>query len=265
MKYKVEKILKKLALYKDKGLIAIVLGSGLSELASSCEDATMISYESLGMPKSKVEGHVGRFIFGRIGNTKVVFFTRYHYYESGNLELVRLPFEILAGLGVKTVVLTTATGALKKDLNVGELVLISDYINLTGVNPYVNNEVVRFFSVDKVYDKDYQKIILKIAKKYDIQLKTGTHVQLSGPNYETIAEVKMLALLGGSTVSMSTALDSIICAYNDMKVLAFACITDNILQSDKQVTHEKVLQVAGEASKNLTTLVVNFVKMLEKR
>ena len=261
MKFDIEKAVKKLNTFKCQNLIAVALGSGLYDIAN-VEGSVSVSYESLGLVASKVEGHTGQFIFAKIKDKNVVFFTRYHYYEYGDLRLVRAPYEILSRLGVKTVILTTSTGGLRKDLKIGDIMLISDHINLSGVNPFINDDVIRFFPIDKVYDESLQTLAKSIAKDLKLNLKTGVHVQLSGPCYETLAEVKMLGMLGGSTVSMSTALDAIVCAYYDMKVLGFSVVTDNLLLNCEELTHEKVLEVGKESAKKLKGIILAILEKI---
>lgn len=243
--------------------VGIIIGSGLQALADVLDEKVEITYDELDMPKSKVKGHKGSFIFGKLSGKNVMFITRYHFYENGDFEQVKLPYKIARELGVKTIVMTTSTGCLNPNFDVGDIMLIKDHINLTGVNPMINDpeeEVVRFLDFQNIYDKEYLNIVRDIVEKQNVSIREGVHLQVSGPNYETQAEIVFFGKIGGDTVSMSTAHDTIIAVYYDMKVLAFACIVDKIIgENCEELTHDDVLARGNEAAKNIAGIVKEFI------
>ena len=245
--------------YNIKGVdIAIVAGSGLLTAIPEMQDVKKIYYSELGLPKSKVPGHSGCFIFGKINGKNVAVVSRIHYYEYGDVNLVRLPYEIVAGLGVKTALIMTSAGGVNKDFKVGDIMLIKDHINLSGANPMVGMEQTRFIDMNNCYDRECMGIIKKIAIENKIDLKDGVFCQMSGPNYETKAEIEMLRGFGVSAVSMSTVHDCIICNYLDMKVIGMAVIV-NICEEDNSLSHDEVLKNASIACEKIKTILSEFL------
>lgn len=241
--------------------IAFIMGSGLSA-GVEIENKIVVPYEKVGMPKSKVQGFKGEFVFGTLHDKKVIKITRYHYYESGDMNLVKLPFQILKEFNVKLVIMATATGGVKQELDAGDLLVISDHINLAFNNPFIASEQIKFVDMNNAYDKDYCKQVLKIAKDNNINICEGVHAQLSGPNYETPAEVKFLEKIGVSTVSMSTAFDTLCARYYNIKVLAFASVSNKAGDIENEITHEEVLHVSQQNSQKLKVIISEFVKQL---
>lgn len=242
----------------DEYDIAFIMGSGLDEGMPDFQNAVKINYEQTPMPKSKVEGFTGEFVFGQIGKLKVMKITRYHYYETGNLELVRLPFEILSQFKVKNVIMATSCISINSKFKLGDLLLIKDHINLTGNNPLINTDVIEFVYMGDAYDSNLRKIAMNSAIKNNYTLNECVHMQLSGPTYETPAEINMAKILGADTISMSTAYDVICARKYNIKVLAFAFISDAI--NAAKVSHENVLKMARSNSfklKEILTLVLN--------
>lgn len=239
--------------------IAIVVGSGLMSAMPNVENKYVVEYDSLGLPKSKVKGHSGTFVFGDCCGKKVVFVSRMHYYESGSIEKVRLPLEICSKLGVKTVVLLTSSGSINQSYRVGDVMLIKDHINMSGINPLIGIEDLSFTSMTDCYNIELRNKVLDIAKNYNLELKQGVFVQMSGPSYETLAEIKMLRLLGCDAVSMSTAHDCIIANYLNMKVLGFSVIVNECSEDAVELTHEEVLTNAEKACTKLKTILTEFI------
>lgn len=239
---------------------AIVVGSGLIESVPDLQNVVSISYTSLKMPASKVKGHLGAFRFGELYGKKVMLVSRMHFYESGDINLVRLPFEIMKKLGVKKVVLLTSCGGVNISFKVGDIMLIKDQINLTGTNPLIGIDPMEFTSMTNAYDYDTLQYIRDIAKNKKIDLKEGVHIQLSGPSYETPAEVKFIRGIGADSVSMSTAMDTIICNYLQMKVCGFSVVVNVFTDTKEELTHEEVLQNAKLACKNIKTILTEFIK-----
>lgn len=253
---KIVKFLKENFNIGSKYDIAFIMGSGLSGGVPDFSDEIIVDYEQTPMPKSKVEGFKGQFIFGKLNGKNVVKLTRYHYYETGERSLVNLPFEILSLLGVETVVMATSTGAVNKKLKAGDLLLIKDHINLAGNNPLINSEKIEFIDLSNAYDKSLRDSVLSIAKKNKIKLKEGIHMQVSGPSYETKAEVYMARKLGADTISMSTAFDTICARKHNIKVLSFAFVSNASGETD--LKHEDVLKNAQQNSKKIKTLLNNL-------
>lgn len=239
--------------------LAFVAGSGLSFALPDIENQVEVTYESIGLPRSKVKGHSGKFVFGEHNGKKIVFVSRIHYYECGNIEMVRLPFEIVAKLGVKKIVLLTSSGGINNDFRVGDIMLISDHINFTGINPLINIEKMEFTNMSDCYNQEWRSLVKQIALDNDINLKEGVFVQMSGPSYETKAEINMLRMLGCDAVSMSTAFDCVICNYLSMKVIGFSVIVNTFSGKDDKLTHIEVLDNAKKASSKLKTILTQLV------
>lgn len=242
--------------------IAFIMGSGLDGGVPSFEEKLVVPYTETAMPKSKVHGFTGRFVFGKLYGKNVMMITRYHYYESGDIELVRLPFAILHEFGVKTVIMATATGGVDKSFDVGTLMLICDHINFTGNNPLIATEEIKFVDLNNAYDKKLIDLTLKTAEETGVDLKTGTHVQFSGPTYETKAEVDMIRLFGAKTVSMSTAYDTICARYFGIRVLAFASVVNKAGNPDEIITHEAVLEASRKNSVKINRILSELLKKI---
>lgn len=238
---------------------AIVCGSGLGSALPELENKIEVSYDTLNMPKSKVKGHSGKFIFGEYDNKKIVLVSRIHFYESGKVENVRLPYEIIARLGVKKVILLTSSGGLNKTYKVGDIVLIKDHINFTGTNPLVGIEEMKFTNMGDCYNYEWRQLAKTIAKEEHVDLKEGVFVQMSGPSYETNAEVEMLRLLGGDVVSMSTAFDCIISNYLNMTVIGFSVVVNVFSGGNDNLSHQEVLDNALKASLNLKKILCRLI------
>lgn len=239
---------------------AIVVGSGLIKSAPELTNKIKIDYCKIGMPKSKVKGHSGSFIFGEYNGKKVVLVSRIHYYECADLNQVRLPFEIVAGLGVKNIVLLTSCGGLNESFKVGDVMLIEDHINFSGINPLIGINKMEFTDMSNAYSKKLRDEIKQLDKESSLNLKYGVFCQMSGPSYETLAEVDMLKRLGGDAVSMSTALDCIIANYLKMQVVGFSVIVNVFTNNNQKLTHEEVLENAEKACFKVKTILSNLIK-----
>lgn len=235
--------------------LALILGSGLSEAIPDIKVIKSFSYEELGMPSSIVKGHAGKFVIGEYKGEIIVILNRYHYYESGDLKKVALPFEILNNLGVKDIILLTATGGVSKNAKKGDIFLIKDHINFAP-NPLIGRKDQYFVGLNDAYDKVYRNIIKEISIEENIDIKEGIHAQLTGPSYETGGELRMLETMGADTVSMSTAQDVILSNFFQMRALCFAIISN---VPGEKVTHEEVLRNAEEVSKKLKILITKFI------
>ena len=234
---------------------AVVVGSGLKESVPKLEDEVDVSYEALGLPKSKVKGHSGSFTFGTYNGKNVALVSRMHYYESGDIAKVRLPLEIMAGLGVKTVVLLTSCGGLNVNFKVGDVMLIEDQINMSGINPLIGMEEIKFVNMTNCYSLNLREMVKEISKKHKLGIKSGIFCQMSGPSYETNAEVQMLRGIGADAVSMSTAHDCIIAKYLDMNVVGFSVIVNVFSGEEQELSHQEVLDNASKACKKVNKIL----------
>ena len=228
--------------------IGIVLGSGLGDLADTyCEFA--IPYDKIpGFAKSTVEGHKGQLVFAQINKRNVVMMQgRNHFYEGHSMQDVTYPIKVMKKLGVKTVIITNAAGAINKSFRPGDLMVITDHINLMGTNPLIGpNDPdlgVRFPDMSEVYNKNLIKIVDAAGRLLKIDLKHGVYVATTGPSYETPAEIKMARFMGGDAAGMSTVPEAIVANYCGMKVIGISCISNFATGiSSKKLSHEDVIE-----------------------
>lgn len=255
---KVEKILKKIKneIGDFSPEIGLISGSGLSASCPDMKIFKIVPYEKVGLQKSIVKGHEDSFIFGEHNGVKMVKFSRFHYYENGDLQKISLPFEIVSKLGVKDIIITTATGGVDKNINAGEIVLIKDHINFAP-NPLIAHKDQYFVGLNNAYDRNYRNIVKEISIEEKIDLKEGIHAQLTGPSYETEAEIAMLNSFGVATVSMSTAQDVILSRFYNMNVLCFAVVSN---KAGEITSHEEVLIRAKTAASSLKILISKFIE-----
>lgn len=248
-----KKIKKQIGEFKPE--IALILGSGLSDACPDMKIFKEIDYETVGLPKSTVKGHIDKFIFGEFKNIKIVKLSRFHYYESGDLNKLSLPFEIISKLGVQDIILATAAGGISKTKD-GDIILIKDHINFAP-NPLIGRKDQYFFDLIEAYDKIYRNIIKEISIEEKIDIIEGVHAQMLGPSYETPAEINMLKILGADSVSMSLAQDVILSRFFKLNILAFAIISNG---AGKSVTHEDVLKNSKKSSIKLKILISKFIE-----
>lgn len=249
--------------------LGIVLGSGLGRLASEVEDARRVSYSRLPhLPASTVPGHAGELVVGRWqGRQVIVLSGRVHLYEGNDFQHVALPVRMLAALGVGTLIVTNAAGALHTRWQPGELMLISDHINLQGGSPLTgpNDDRVgpRFPDMSAAYDPQLRALALETAAKVGVPLRQGVYVGLAGPSYETPAEVRMLAQLGGDAVGMSTVPEVIAARHMGVRVLGISCITNlGAGLSAEVLDHAHVGAVAGQSASAMVALLAAVVRGL---
>ncbi|MDD4815842.1 MAG: purine-nucleoside phosphorylase [Clostridia bacterium] len=255
-----EKVAKKLKNFDAE--IGIILGSGYENLVE-LENAKTVSYKSLGLDFCEVQGHTRQFVFGKFKGKKIVFISRLHFYESGSTENIFNLFKVLSLIGVKTILSTTAVGAVNAKFKEGDIMLVEDHINLTGNNPLIAKQPIKFVDLNNAYDKTIGNLALKTAEKLKIELLQGVHLQATGPTYETPAEVKFFEKIGADTVSMSTAFDCICAKYFDIKFASFAGITNKCLTpNSKPITHAEVLNVSKKICKKLSKLIQAILPLL---
>ena len=242
--------------------IGLILGSGLGILADEIEDKTIIKYGDIpNFPKSTVEGHKGQLVIGRLEGKRVIAMQgRFHFYEGYSQGEVTFPVRVMAALGVNKLLVTNAAGGANKDYTPGDLMLITDHINFSLTNPLIGKNIdelgPRFPDMSHGYDKGLMDIARNCAKELGMSLKEGTYMFLTGPNYETPAEVRMASYLGADAVGMSTVPEVIVAVHNGMKVLGISCITNmaaGIL--DQPLDHGEVIETTQRVKKEFISLV----------
>ena len=246
--------------------VAIVLGSGLGAFAEDLTEATEIRYDEIpGFARPTVEGHAGRLVIGRVGEVTVAAMQgRSHFYEGYSLEEVTFPIRVLKLLGVRTLVLTNAAGTLKIEFTPGSLMVISDHLNLLGDNPLrgENDERFgpRFPDLTSVYARRLQDIVIEEADAMGLEVRRGIYAALSGPSYETPAEIHMIRGLGADVVGMSTVPEAIVARHMDMQVVGISCITNLAAGvSDKPIDHSQVMAIGERVRGDFTTLLSRVV------
>lgn len=248
--------------------IALVLGSGLGAFADEKVNVEIsVNYDEIkGFPVSTVPGHKGRFVFGTVGGVKVaVMQGRVHYYEGYPISDVVLPARLLRMMGAKVLFLTNASGGINPDFSAGDFMLIRDHVALFAPNPLVGTNVeelgTRFPDMSNVYDNKLCDIILDTAKELNIPIKQGVYAQLTGPSYETPAEIRMLGKMGVDAVGMSTAVEAIAARHAGMKVCGISCIPNQASGIRKDpLTHEEVQQIASAAAPRFKALIAEAIE-----
>jgi len=254
----------------NQATVGIILGSGLGNLANVIKTEIAIPYSEIPhFPVSTVQGHTGKLILGELSGKKVwVMSGRFHFYEGYSAQQVAYPVRVMHMLGVKTLLLSNAAGGVNTNFKVGDLMVINDHISMFTVNPLLgkNEEALgtRFPDMSEPYSKTIINQVKSIAGKNNIPLQEGVYVGVTGPTFETRAEYKMIHILGGDAVGMSTVQETIAAVHCGMKVFAISVITDlGIREEDNVITHEEVLQAANEAEPKLTLLFSELVKEVE--
>lgn len=237
--------------------VGLILGSGLSSLADQVEEAHIIPYQDIPhFPTSTAPGHKGRLIIGILAGAPVcVMQGRFHYYEGYSLQQVTAPVRVMKLLGVEMLILTNAAGGLNPDFAVGDLMVIEDHLNIPGMaghnplrGPNLEEFGPRFPSANRTYTKRLRILAAKVAAQEGIELRHGIYAAVAGPSFETPAEIRMLRMLGGDAVGMSTVHEALVARHADMEVLGVSTITNQAIDSLDAVdepTHEEVLE-AGE-------------------
>lgn len=248
--------------------IGIILGSGLGELADEyCEIA--ISYNEIPhFIKSTVAGHKGRLVFVEINGKKVVMMQgRNHFYEGHSMQEITYPVKVMKKLGVKTLILTNAAGAVNKTFVPADLMLITDHINNMGSNPLIgaNDSDLgeRFPDMTEIYKHKLIKLAKKCAKKLDMDVREGVYLANSGPSYETPAEIHFARTIGADAVGMSTVPEAIVANYCSMDVLGISCISNAASSSGgEKLSHEEVIETTNKAREKFKKLVLSVIKFL---
>lgn len=249
--------------------VGLVLGSGLGDFAKEINVEYELPYSEIdGFPVSTVPGHDGKFIFGTLGGVPVVCMKgRVHYYEGYDISDVVLPIKLMIRFGIKTLFLTNAAGGLGDGFSAGDLMLITDHISVFVPNPLIgpNDDSAgpRFPDMTEVYDKGIRDKILEISYENDIPLEQGVYCQLTGPSYETPAEIRMLKTMGVSAVGMSTVVEAIVARHYAVKVCGISCICNLAAGMSKTpLSHEEVQAAADAAAPKFTRLVSEVIKTM---
>jgi purine-nucleoside phosphorylase len=253
----------------EEAHVALVLGSGLGAFADDLEDAAAIPYEEIpGFARSTIEGHAGRLVSGSIEGVPVVAMQgRFHYYEGYTFEEVVFPVRTFGVLGIKSLVLTNAAGGLNVEFDQGSLMVISDHLNLMGANPLLgpNDERFgpRFPDMSEVYSREYQEVAVAEAHAVGLELRRGIYAALSGPSYETPAEIRMLRTLGADAVGMSTVPEAIAARHMGMKVLGISCITNMAAGLlDQPINHDEVIETGARVHDTFKELLRRVIPKL---
>ena len=249
--------------------VGVVLGSGLGAVAEAVDDPVAIPYGELpGFPRPSVEGHGGQAVLGRIGDVPVaVLQGRAHLYEGVDHDLVRTPTRALKAAGAEVLVLTNAAGSLRPELGPGGLMLITDHINLSGINvltgPNEDELGDRFTSLRDAYDPELREALRSAAGELGIPLGEGVYLAVSGPSFETPAEIAAFRTLGADAVGMSTVHETIVARHCGLRVAAVSAIT-NLAEglSGEPLGHDQTLRDAARAAADLAPLVTRFVEGL---
>lgn len=249
-----------------KPQVALVLGSGLGDYGEQIQIEKMIPYESIaGFPVSTVQGHRGRFILGHVKGVPVVCMQgRVHYYEGYQMTDIVLPIRLMKLMGAEILFLTNAAGGMGEGFSPGDLMLITDHIACFAPNPLVGANIdefgVRFPDMSNIYRKDIQDIIRTKAKELQIPLKEGIYAQLTGPSFESPAEIRMLKSVGADAVGMSTAVEAIAANHMGMKVCGISCISNLAAgMSENPLCHEEVQVAADKAAPLFAKLVTESI------
>lgn len=253
--------------------IALILGSGLGDYGEEIHIEKTISYHDIeGFPVSTVPGHKGRFLFGYVENVPVVIMQgRVHYYEGYSMTDVVLPVRLMKLMGAEVLFLTNASGGVNHEFSAGDFMLIQDQIADFVPSPLIGANIEelgpRFCDMSEVYDKKLREIIKDTAKELGIPLKEGVYIQLTGPNFETPAEVRMCRILGADAVGMSTACEGIAANHMGMKICGISCISNLACgMTEEPLSHEEVQATADRVAplfkKLITASIVNIAESL---
>ncbi len=246
--------------------IALILGSGLGDYADTIKQEAVLEYKDIeGFPVSTVAGHKGRFVFGYVGDVKVVVMQgRVHYYEGYSMEDVVLPVRLMKLMGAKVLFLTNASGGVNFDYSAGDFMLISDQICMAP-SPLIGENLdelgPRFPDMSNIYDCELRKTVRDTAASLGIKLQEGVYIQLTGPNYESPAEIRMVRTLGADAVGMSTACEAIAANHCGLKTVGISCVSNLACgMTDKPLSHAEVQETADKAAPLFRQLVTESIK-----
>ena len=244
---------------------AIILGTGLGSLANEITEKYEIKYSDIpNFPVSTVEGHSGKLIFGKLGNKDIMAMQgRFHYYEGYSMKEVTFPVRVMRELGIKTLFVSNASGGTNADFEIGDLMIITDHINYFPEHPLRGKNIPygpRFPDMSEAYSERMQQIIKKEAQKLGIPLKEGVYLQLTGPSYETPAEIRMYRTCGADAVGMSTACETIAARHMGIEVCGISCITNLAAgMTSQHLNHQEVQQTADRVAEQFQELLTGII------
>ena len=252
--------------YKEVPQVGIVLGSGLGKFVEEIEIEKEVAYADIPhFPLSTVEGHKGKLIFGRLGGKTIVAMAgRFHFYEGYDASEVVYPIRVMKMLGIETLLLSNAAGAVNADYIVGDIMIIRDHISFFTPNPLIGKNFdefgPRFPDMSEPYKKHLIQKAREIATRNKFDVKEGVYVAVTGPTFETRAEYKLIHVAGGDVVGMSTVQEAIVANHMGLQVFAMSVVTDvGIREDDNIITHEEVLEAARAAEPKLATIFKELV------
>ena len=243
---------------------AIILGTGLGNLVDYITDAYELNYSDIpGFPVSTVEGHKGRFIFGRLGGKDIMAMQgRFHYYEGYDMKQVTFPIRVMRELGIKTLFVSNASGGMNPDFRIGDLMIITDHINFMPENPLHGENIPtgpRFPDMSEAYDPELIEQADAIANKLGIRIRHGVYLGTQGPTFETPSEYRMFSRLGADAVGMSTVPEVIVARHCGIRCFGISIITDLGLGKVEKVTHEAVQKAANEAQPRMAAIMRELI------
>ncbi len=249
---------------KLRPTLAIVLGSGFHHALTELRVDKKIAYAKIpGFPKPTVSGHAGELYFGHLGRTPVLVLSgRAHFYEGHEMERVTFATRTLAAFGITDLLLTNAAGGLNKKFRAGDFMALTDHINLMGTNPLRGPNppgLMRFVDLTDTYDAQLRELLFKAFKITKLKMQSGVYLAVSGPSYETPAEIRAFARLGADAVGMSTVPEAIVARQHGLRVAAVSCITNLAAGISKEkLSHTEVLETAERVKKSGAALIKNF-------
>lgn len=265
IKYTTKNILNKTTNFKPQ--FGIILGTGLGGLANEINIHHAIPYSQIpNFAESTVEGHSGKLIFGELGGKKVVAMQgRFHFYEGYTMQQITFPVRVMKELGVKTLIVSNASGGMNPAFEVGEIMIINDHINLFSTNPLIGKNInelgLRFPDMSEAYKRDYVELGKKIAKTNAIKVSEGVYAGLSGPCFETPAEYRYLRRIGADVVGMSTVPEVIVAKHSGMDCFGISIVTDLGIEGNVQnVSHEEVQIIAQQQEPKMSLIVRELIK-----
>ena len=253
----------------NKADIGVILGSGLGDYAEALEDAVKLPYSEIpGFPRSTVAGHAGMWCCGTLHGKRVVMMQgRFHYYEGYGMKDVTLPVRVMQKIGVKTLIVTNAAGGVNLGYHPGELMVIGDMFSMTAQNPLIGPNLdafgPRFPDMSCAFDKELRALAHECANEQGFALREGVYAQMTGPTYETPAEIRMLRTLGADAVGMSTVPEVIVARHGGMRVLGISCITNmaaGIL--DRPLNHAEVTETANRVKGQFRNLLDRIIEKM---
>ncbi|MFB0526266.1 MAG: purine-nucleoside phosphorylase [bacterium] len=249
--------------------IGLILGSGLGGIADDVREACTIPYKQIPhFVHPTIKGHAGEMVFGKLAGKEVCIMKgRAHFYEGYTMREITYPIRVMAGLGIKNLIITGAAGGISKNFKPGDLVVITDHINFMGDNPLIGNRTqaqsITFTNMENVYDRDLIGLVLSCAKALKIKLQQGVYIGMTGPSYETPAEIEMARKMGADLVGMSVVPESIVGKQLGLKILGISCVTNMAAGISKEpMSHQSALRVSERAATKLARLLKEVVKRI---